>query len=391
MRRNSAVPHQNTVFRQITNFIPWGTLGQLISATGADKGVSQLDTKGQLLALIFAQLAGAKGLRDIEALLESHAARRYHAGLPRGRRSTLADANRKRPVEVFTGLFSAMVASLDRKMKKQLGESVYLIDSTLIKLNELSEWSRFSADLLGVKAHIIYDANAERPTFFAVTPARTNDITAAWEMPIDPGSTYVFDLGYYHYRYWAALDEAGCRFVTRLKSNTPLRIVKELKVRKGTNILSDRIGFLPERQASNRHNPMHRAVREIRVMLETGKAIRVVTNDLDAPADEIADLYKRRWAIELFFRWVKQTLKIGHFFGTSENAVRVQIAVALITHLLIKMAHAGQIVIAELTRFARLIGANLMHRRPLERLRELTCDNEVRPVRKDGHMTLLWA
>jgi IS4 transposase len=385
------VPHHNTVFRQIAQFIPWGTLARLTADTRADKGVSQLDTRSHLLAMIFAQLAGAKGLRDVEALLESHAARRYHAGLPRGRRSTLADANRKRPVEVFSGLFFALVDSLDRKLRKQLGESVYLIDATLIKLNELSEWSRFSADLLGVKAHIVYDTKAERPTFFAITPARTNDITAAWEMPIDPGATYVFDLGYYHYKYWAALDEAGCRFVTRLKSNTPLQVVKELKVAKGTNIRSDRIGFLPQRQASNRHNPMDHAVREIRVMLETGKEIRVVTNDLDAPAGEIADLYKRRWTIELFFRWVKQTLRIGHFFGTSENAVRIQITVALITYLLIKLAHAGQTAIVELTRFARLISANLMHRRPLDRLREPTPDTEITPVRNDGQMTLLWA
>jgi IS4 transposase len=391
MRRSPAVPHHNTVFRQVTKFIPWGTLDQLIAETGADKGVTQLDTRSQLLTMIFAQLVGARGLRDIEALLESHAARRYHSGLPRGRRSTLADANRKRPVGVFSGLFSAMVTSLDRTLRRQIGESVYLIDSTLIKLNELSEWSRFSTHLLGVKAHILYDAKAERPAFFAITPARTNDIKAAWEMPIEPGATYVFDLGYYHYKYWAALDEAGCRFVTRLKSNTPLRIIKELKVPKGTNILSDRVGYLPERLAGSRRNPMNQAVREIRVMLETGKEIRIVTNDLDAPAGEIADLYKRRWAIELFFRWVKQTLKIGHFFGTSENAVRIQIAVALITYLLIKMAHAGQTVIAELTQFARLVGANLMHRRPLERLRRSRHEAEAGAVRNDGQMTLLWA
>jgi putative transposase len=157
MRRSPAVPHQNTVFRQVTKFIPWGTLDRLVVETGADKGVTQLYTKGQLLTMIFAQLAGARGLRDIEALLESHAARRRHAGLPRGRRSTLADANRKRPAGVFRGLFSAMVASLDRRLRRQIGESVYLIDSTLIKLNELSEWSRVSAHMLGVKAHILYD------------------------------------------------------------------------------------------------------------------------------------------------------------------------------------------------------------------------------------------
>jgi hypothetical protein len=366
------------VFRQVIQFIPWGTLDRLIADKKADKGAHHLTTRSQLLALIFAQLAGARGLRDIENLLESHAARRYHAGLPRAPRATLADANRKRPVEVFTGLFSALVDKLDRADRKQLGESVYLLDSTSFSLSQLSEWSRFSADLLGVKAHILYDATADRPTFFAITKARVNDITEAWNMPIDPGSTYVFDLGYYHYRYWALLDEAGCRFVTRLKSNTPLRIIEERKPPKATNILSDRIGFLPERQASNRHNPIEHAVREIRVRLETGKEIRVVSNDLDAPAEEIAALYRKRWTIELFFRWVKQTLKIRHFFGNNENAVRIQIAVALITYLLIRMAHGAQTAVGELTRFARLIGANLMHRRSIGRL---LCDGgETDPI-----------
>jgi len=390
MRGARAVPHQNTVFRQLTKFLPWGAVDQLIADTRADKGVRKLDTKSQLLAMIFAQLSGAKSLRDIETLLESHAARRYHAGLPHAPHSTLGDANAKRPVEVFTGTFAAMVAALERKDRKKLGESVYLIDSTVIRLNDLSEWSRFSADLAGVKAHIVYDASAGRPTFFAVTPARVNDIKAAWKMPIDPGATYVFDLGYYHYRYWASLNEAGCRFVTRLKTNTALHDIKVLDVPEGGNVLSDRIGFLPERLAGDRRNPMRDAVREIVVKLETGKEIRVVSNDLDSPANEIADLYKRRWTIELFFRWVKQTLKIGHFFGTSENAVRIQIAVALITFLLIKLAHADQTAIGELTRFARMLSANLMHRRPIERLRPGGADDGP-PPKSNRQLALLWA
>ena len=384
------MPHHNTVFRQLTQFIPWGTLDRAIERAGADKWTSKLSTKAQLLAMIFAQLAGVRSLRDLETAMESNAARRYHAGLPRARRSTLADANKNRPVEVFTELFLAMVDALDRRSRKLIGEAVYLMDSSQIRLNELSEWARFSADLLGVKMHIVYDASAERPVFFSITPARTNDITAAWDTPIQPGATYVFDLGYYHYQYWAALDEAGCRFVTRLKCNTPLRVIEERAVPKGTNILSDRIGFLPERQANNRHNPMDHAVREVRVMLDTGKEIRVVTNDLDAPASDIADLYKKRWAIELFFRWVKQMLKIAHFFGTSDNAVRIQITVALITYLLIRMAHAAQSAIGELTRFVRLVGSSLMHRRRLDRL----CDPVPRPeatvVRNGKQMTLLW-
>ena len=384
------MPHQNTVFRQLTKFIPWGALDELIEQTHADARVRRLSAKDHLLALLFAQLSGAKSLRDIESLLESHAARRYHAGLSAVHRSTLADANSRRPAEVFSGLFVMMVAALDRKLKRQVGEAVHLIDSTTIRLNELSTWSRFSADLSGVKAHVIYDANAERPAYFTVTPARVNDITAAQAMPIEPGATYVFDLGYYHYAWWAKLDEAGCRFVTRLKKNTPLRDVKVSPVPANSAILSDRIGFLPERLASNRHNPMHHAVREIRVRLDTGKELRIVSNDLDAPAGEIADLYKRRWAIELFFRWVKQTLKIGHFLGTSENAVRIQIAVALIACLLIRLAHAGQTAVSELTRFARLLSANIMHRRPLERMRNRDQPREPAHPHNSRQMALLW-
>ena len=135
-------------------------------------------------------------------------------------------------------------------------------------------------------------------------------------------------------------------------------------------VLSDQIGHLPARQARSRKNPFQDAVRELSVRTETGKILRIVTNDLDAPADEIAELYKRRWQIELFFRWVKHTLKIRHFLGTSENAVRIQIAIALIAFLLLRAAHAVQNSVQSLLTFTRLVANNLMHRRPLDRLLE---------------------
>jgi len=189
-------------------------------------------------------------------------------------------------------------------------------------------------------------------------------------MPITPGATYVFDLGYYDYGWWARMDAAGCRIVTRFKTHTPLDRVEELPLPQGSDILSDRIGFLPARQAKSRRNPMNNAVREVRVATETGKVLRILSNDLDASAQEIADLYKRRWAIELFFRWVKQTLKITRFLGTSENAVRIQIAVALITFLILRLAQATQNVVQSPIAFARLVRANLMHRRRIDRLLE---------------------
>ena len=224
--------------------------------------------------------------------------------------------------------------------------------------------------MFGAKAHIIYDPHADRPVYFAVTPANVNDITAAKAMPIEPGATYVYDLGYYDYGWWTGLDDAGCRFVTRLKKNTPFSVIKENRIPKNSNVLRDCIGHLPARLANSRMNPLQVPVREISVIIDTGKLLRIVTNDLDAPAEEIADLYKQRWQIELFFRWVKQTLRIKHFVGVSENAVRIQIAVALIAFLILRLAQAAQKIIRGPPEFARLVRANLMQRRPIDRLLE---------------------
>ncbi len=305
----------------------------------------------------------------LEGALGSHATKLYHLGAEEAKRSTLSDANRLRPWQVFSGVFADLVGQLTRSQKRQIGEAVHLIDATGLRLSGLSkDWARFSAGVCGVKMHVIFDPDANCPIYAAVTPANVNDITAAKAMPIDPGATYVFDLGYYDYGWWAKLDLAGCRIVTRLKANTKLGVVAENAVENGSNILSDRIGHLPQRMARNRKNPFQDPVREVRVEIETGKVLRILTNDLDAPASEIADLYKRRWQIELFFRWVKQTLKIKHFFGRSENAVRIQITVALITFLLLRLAHSTQHTVPGLLAFARLVRANLMHRRPLENL-----------------------
>jgi IS4 transposase len=202
-------------------------------------------------------------------------------------------------------------------------------------------------------------------------------------MPIEPGATYVFDLGYYDYAW---LDAQGCRIVTRFKRNTPLAAIEELPVAAGGPILSDRIGFLPDRQGAGRRNPMRHAVREVQLTTQTGKLLRILCNDLDAPAQQIADLYKRRWAIELFFRWVKQTLRITHFLGISQNAVCIQIAVALIAFLLLRLAQAGQKAIASPLRFARLVRANLMHKKTLDRL----LDPEPPPIRHPAQLAIQW-
>lgn len=361
--------HQNSVFHSLTKQIPWSRFEQIVEKYGADRLVRKLTTKRHFIALLYGQLSGSTSLREIVTGMASHETRLYHVGATPVKRSTMSDANSQRPWQVFSELFAQMLPQAHRGLRRATADAVRLIDSTSIRLSSLSEsWATFSADVFGAKAHIVYDPNADRPVYFAVTPANVNDITAAKAMPIEPGATYVYDLGYYDYGWWARLDEAGCRFVTRLKKNTPFNVAAENLVSRSSKIVSDRIGHLPARLATSRKNPLQAPVREIRVIIENGKKLRIVTNDLDAPAEEIAELYRQRWQIELFFRWVKQTLRIRHFVGVSENAVRIQIAIALIAFLLLRMAQLAQKAVHSPLEFARLVRTNLMHRRPINNL-----------------------
>jgi Transposase DDE domain/Domain of unknown function (DUF4372) len=368
-----AMRHHNSVLHGLLKHIPWPAFDKLVDEHRADAGVRSLSTKSQFVALLYAQLAGAVSLREIETAMQSHSDKLYHLGAAQVQRSTLADANRLRSHEVFSGLFSHMAQMAGRGFKRSTAEAVRLIDSTSIKLSGLTgDWSRYYGDVHGAKAHIVYDPDAEAPLYLSVTASRVNDIVAAKAMPIEPGATYVFDLGYYDFGWWTKLDQLGCRIVTRLKANTPLQHVETRALPATSPLLYDRVGFLPERMKASRKNPFQDPLREIGVLTDTGKALRILTNDLDAPAQEVADLYKRRWAIELFFRWVKQTLKIKHFLGRSENAVRIQIAIALIAYLLLRLAKDAVKIVGGTLAFARLIKANIMHRRDLDQLLKTT-------------------
>jgi hypothetical protein len=365
------VRHINTVFHEILKLVPWADFEKFVAEQGTDEAVRSFKTRDQFICLLFAQLAGAASLREVEAVMSSHQSRLYHLGVEAPKRSTLADANRTRDSRVFTRLFERVLSMATRGFRRKMGDAVRLIDSTSLHLAGAgSRWAHFSSDVFGAKAHIVYDPDLGRPIYHAVTAANVNDITAAKQMPIEAGATYVFDLAYYDFGWWARFEEACCRLVTRFKANTPLLEARDFPTPPGSDIISDRIGFLPARQCNNRKNPIQSAVREIVVKIETGKTLRLLTNDLDSPAQEIADLYKRRWQIELFFRVMKQTLKITKFIGRSENAVRIQIAVALIAFLLLRQLQQITKEKHGFLELVRLVRANLMHRKAASRLRQ---------------------
>ena len=208
-----------------------------------------------------------------------------------------------------------------------------------------------------------------------MTSARVNDITPAKRFPIEPGATYVFDKGYYDLAFWATLDANGCRFVTRLKKNSPVTLIETRPLEPGSPILADRVASLSKRLASSRRNPFDKPVRLVDVRIDSGKEITLVSNDLDAPAADIAALYKQRWQIELFFKWIKQNLKIRHFLGTSENAVRIQIITALIAYLLLRLAQIRTGTGLGLQAIARLVAKTTFQRRALAELFEPPTNN----------------
>lgn len=376
------MPAQATLFSRLLQHLPWSVLDRAVAAHAMDKGHRVLDARSHLVALMAGQLIQAHGLRDIEAALAAHAPALKRRRIEPASRSTLADANRTRPPAPFEALIPALLAKLSPAKARRSRADLRLIDSTLVHPGSgAKDWALFQNGKVAAKVHVAYDPTAQLPVFYELTSANTNDITLAkTRMPIEAGASYVFDLGYYDFGFWAELDAQGCRFVTRLKKNTSVTMVAQRPVAAGTNLVCDKTVRLPQRLARKRKNPFAKEGRMVLVRLNTGKTLRLFTNDLDSPAETIAELYKTRWQIELFFRWIKQNLKIRHFHGRSANAVRLQIAAAIITYLLLKLLHGAARTKKTAAQFAASIRCALFQRIEVETLvarieRRKTCLN----------------
>jgi hypothetical protein len=350
--------YQSTVFGQLLKAVPRGWLDREAERHRTGRAKRVLSPWGHLVTMVLAQVSGTRSLRDLERMLERHPGVLAHLGLDTVRRATLADANATRSSALFEAVAKKLTAGIGRGRR---AEAVRLIDATRIFAGrKVEHWSGSG----GVKLHVVYDPAAEHPTCFAVTPERVNDITAAKAMPIESGATYVFDKGYYDFAFWAKLDAASCRFVTRLKTHSPTHLIED-RLTQGGAILFDRIVTLSARLAGQRRNPYSAPVRLVGVRIDSGRELTLITNDLKAPAAEIADLYKTRWQIELFFKWIKQNLKLAHFLGTSRNAVTIQIMAALIGFLLLRIATIRHAATIGLQAIARLMPTTLLSRRSI--------------------------
>ena len=366
--------HQPTAFEQLVQEIPWDTFARLAGQYGADATARSFSARDHLAAMLAAALGGLHGLRQTVAGLRPDRGPLRLMGCAPPCRATLADANRRRDPALFIALLQAMLPRLHRLLRRDAGAMVRLIDSTQVNLGlRMRQWIGLHRGEPTAKIHVVYDPRAAQPVYFDLTSAKINDITAVKQrLPIEPGALYVFDLGYYDFGWWAEMHDNGCTFVTRLKRNTPLREVEQRPVSPGTVVQSDRTARLPERLARSRRNLFDGIGREIVIRISTGRILRLFTNDLTSPAAIIADLYKERWQIELFFKWIKQNLRISRFMGTTENAVRIQIATAMIAYILVRLAHAKQAARQPVRHSATIlltaIRSHLFARQPIDHL-----------------------
>jgi IS4 transposase len=321
-----------------------------------------------LVALIYAQLGGASSLRGLEASWNANAHHHYHLGVGKLARSTLADANGRRPLAVFSETFAMLSGLADRLVRREGCEMVRLIDSTPIPLGRLVDWARGNGRVVGLKLHVVYDPLADNPSDIAITDANVNDIEIGRQVAPEPGCTYVFDKAYCRYDWWSALHEAGARFVTRRKTNSRLRRRRWRPVSErtgdGFTILSDAEIEPFGRKASRLTMPM----RQVRLRRDNGETITLITNDFKRTACQIAALYRTRWQIELLFRWIKQHLRIKTFLGRSPNAIKLQIVAAMIAYVLLRIAARQSQLNIPALRFAELLAGRLFSRTPIQRI-----------------------
>jgi putative transposase len=318
-----------------------------------------------LVALIYAQLSGHDSLRGVVAGFNANPQHHYHLGTGKLRRSTLSDANARRPVGIFAETFAALSSMADRQLRREGTAMVRLIDASPIPLGKICNWATWNGRIRGMKLHVVYDPSADVPMCVEVTPANVNDVEIGRQVPIKAGTTYVFDKGYCRFDWWQKINDCGAFFVTRAKVNMRLRKVERRSNRKhkgdGFKILADDQVVLASKGDSRLAMPLRR----IKVRREKGGMITLLTNDLSRTAVEIAALYKSRWQIELLFRWIKQHLDIRKFLGANDNAIRLQVLAAMIAYLLLRIAARLNCITILPLRLAELVSQFLFTRRSL--------------------------
>jgi len=361
-----------TLFAQIMDFLPWKTFHRIVSRYDGDHRIRTLPCAEHFRTLAFAQLTYRESLRDIEACLSAQSAKLYHMGIRSPiKRSTLADANEGRDWRIYAEFAQRLITQArnlyaEEDLGLDLSNTVYALDSTTIDLClSLFPWAPFRSTKAAVKMHTLLDLRGNIPSFIHVSDGKLHDVNALDLMIPEPAAIYVMDRAYLDFERLFALHEAGAFFVTRAKSNADLRRVYSAPSDRVQGIICDQTvalsGFY-----SQKSYPHH--LRRIRFKdPATEKTLIFLTNLFGPPSTTICELYKARWQVELFFKWIKQHLRIKKFYGTSENAVKVQIWTAVSVYVLVAIIKKRLDLDASLYTLLQVFSVTLFEKIPLNK------------------------
>lgn len=379
-----------TVFSQIIDFLPKKKFNQCVNRYNGDHRIRSFTCYNQFLCMAFAQLAYRESLRDIECCLRAMREKLYHMGI-RGKvsRSTLADANETRDWRIYSDFAQVLIHEarrlyVDDDLGLELKETVYALDSSTIDLClSLFPWAQFRKTKAAVKLHTLLDLRGDIPTFIWITDGKVHDVNVLDHLIPEPGSIYVMDRAYLDFKRLYQMDQCSAIFVTRSKVNTGLRRIYSQKIDKSTGVKCDQV-VLPTGFYAKKDYPDK--LRRVKYFdIEQGRTFNFLTNQFTLPAITIAELYRYRWRVEIFFKWIKQHLRIKKFFGTSENAVKTQIWIAISTYVLVAIMKKQMKIDLTLYTILQILSISLFEKKPIY---QVLTENPYKNKIASGHIQL---
>lgn len=369
------------VFAQLMEYLPLHTFRRCVSRYPSRYPTLTFSHLDQFLCMAFAQLTYRESLRDIETCLRAHSAKLYHLGIRGGiARSTLADANETRDWRIYQDFALSLIQTARRLYAEdsfglELKHTVYALDSTTIDLClAIFPWARFRKHKGAVKLHTLIDLRGNIPTFIHISDGKLHDVNILDQMVFEAGSFYVMDRGYIDFARLYVLHQAQAFYVTRAKSNLQYRRVYSHPVDKTTGLRCDQTITLTGTRSSQEY-PIH--LRRVKFYdAKHDKLLVFLTNNFDLPALTIADLYRCRWQVELFFKWIKQHLRIKRFFGTSENAVKTQVWIAIAIYVLVAIVKKRMQTDASLYTLLQIFSLTLFEKTPMDQLLDFSDRND---------------
>jgi hypothetical protein len=363
--------HGKYVFSQLVEFLPQRVFDRITDKYKGNKSIKHFSCWNQLLCMIFGQLSYRESLRDLIIVIEAHQSKVYHLGFGKNvSRSNLSKANETRNFKIFEEFANHLITlaqSKNSNEKFEIKGNIYAFDSSTIDLClSVFCWAHFRKTKAGIKLHTLFDVNTQIPVFIHITEANVHDVNAMDVIDYEPLAYYIFDRAYVDYERLFRITKAKAFFVVRSKSNVKFKRMYSNKIDKSTGIKYDQIGKI-EGYYSSKDYP--EKIRKVKFFdADKKKLLIFLTNNFELKAQEIALLYKQRWQVELFFKWIKQHLKVKTFWGTTENAVRIQINIAIITYCLVSIVSKELKINRSIYEILQIISASLLDKTPVNEL-----------------------